>query len=413
MKRSSSALTLLLLAGAAVAACGGTSTPGSAGSGGAATTASGSASGGAGGSSTASTSGTLSSTTGATSSTGAGGGDAVESSFVYVGCNRLSKGDWDVAANPSSANLAQLTRTFSDVTLVAPAPAHFFFTGDLVLGLDPDVTVLSAQLDAWGSLYAADPSGISTKVPITPLVGNHEMLAKQKVNGSKIELSNPPADPIWTKFLGGHGFGKYAGNGPTATGANPDALSDDQSQLTYSFDDAGVHYVLLNTDTWTTTPDAATGSTQLGWIAMKWLTADLAAAQAKSSIAHIVVLGHKPIVSPVGLTTSDEIINPTFTGALELLLDTTDKVRGYFCAHAHLWDARKLPGSRGVYQVIAGNGGSALEAGFAMPFFGFTEVRFHASGKVGVIHHDRPVPVPYNQFPAVPATAQPEQIVAP
>jgi hypothetical protein len=400
MKLRLSVISLLLVTGAALAACGGSGAPGS---------------GGAGGASTVVTSSATSSTTGDTSSSagaGAGGGDAVTGSFVYVGCNRLSKGDWDAAANPSSANLAQLTRTFSDVTALAQIPAHFFFTGDLVLGLDPDVTVLSGQLDAWASLYAADPSGIAAKVPVTPLVGNHEMLAKQKVNGTKIELSNPAADPIWTTFLGGHGFGKYAGNGPTAAGANADALSDDQSKLTYSFDDAGVHYVLLNTDTWTTTPDAATGSTQLGWIAMKWLTADLAAAQASSAVEHIVLLGHKPIVSPLGLTTSDEIINPTFTGALELLLDKTDKVRGYFCAHAHLWDARKLPGSRGVYQIIAGNGGSDVEPSFAMPFFGFTEVRFHASGKVGVIRHDRPVPVPYNQFPALPATAQPEQIVA-
>jgi hypothetical protein len=409
MKRSASALSLLLAAGAALAACGGSSSPGS---GGASGTSSGSDSGGAGGASPTTTAGTTSSTTGATSSTGAGGGDAVASSFVFVGCNRLSNGDWDAAANPSSANLAQLTRTFSDVTQLAQVPEHFFFTGDLVLGLDPDVTVLAGQLAAWGALYAADPSGIAAKVPVTPLVGNHEMLAKLKVNGTKIELSNPAADAAWTGFLGGHGFGKYAGNGPTAAGANADALSDDQSKLTYSFDDAGVHYVLLNTDTWTTTPDAATSSTQLGWIAMKWLTADLAAAQASSAVAHIVLLGHKPIVSPSGLTTSDEIVNPTFTSALESLLDKTDKVRGYFCAHAHLWDARKLPGSRGVYQIIAGNGGSNVEASFAMPFFGFTEVRFHASGKVGVIRHDRPVPVPYNQFPAVPATAQPEQIVA-
>ncbi|MEP7120312.1 MAG: metallophosphoesterase [Byssovorax sp.] len=413
MKRSFGAPSLLLVTGAFAAACGGTATPGSTGSGGASPTSSGSASGGAGGASTTSTSGATSSTTGATSSGAGGGGDGVVSTFVYVGCNRLSKGDWDPAGNPSSANLAELTRTFSDVTLLAPVPQHFFFTGDLVLGLDPDTTILAGQLDAWGALYAADPSGIAAKVPVTPLPGNHEMLVKQKVNGTKIELSNPPADPIWTTFLGGHGFGKHAGNGPTAAGANPDALADDQSQLTYSFDDAGVHYVLLNTDTWTTTPDAATGSTQLGWIAMKWLTADLAAAQASAAVKHIVVLGHKPIVAPSGLTTSDEIINGTFTGALENLLDTTDKVRGYFCAHAHLWDARKLPGNRGVTQVIAGNGGSSLETTFTLPYFGFTEVLFHESGKVGVIRHNRPVPVPYNQFPALPATPQPEQIVSP
>jgi hypothetical protein len=409
MNQSSPALLFLVLAGASLAACGGTSGPGTGGSGGASTTTSGSASGGAGGeATTSSTTGTTSSTT----STGAGG-DALATSFVYVGCNRLGKGDWDQASNPSSANLAQLTRTFADVTALADRPEHFFFTGDLVLGLDPDVTVLAGQLDAWASVYTADPSGIATKVPVLPIVGNHEMLAKQKVNGTKIELSNPGADAIWTSFLAGHGFGQYAGNGPTAAGANADALKDDQSKLTYSFDDAGVHYVLLNTDTWTSTPDAATGSTQLGWIAMQWLTADLAAAQASSGVAHIVVLGHKPIVSPLGLTSSDEIINPTFTVALESLLDKTAKVRGYFSAHAHLWDAQKLPGSRGVYQIVAGNGGSALETSWATPFFGFTEVRFYESGKVGVIRHDRPVPVPYNQFPAAPATAQPEQIVTP
>ena len=405
MKRSLCALSSLLLAGASLAACGGTSTTGSGGNGGESTTA------------------TASSTTGATSSSastgaggaggGSGGGDAVTSSFVYVGCNRLTKADWDPAQNPSSANLAQLTRTFSDITVLAQTPKHFFFAGDLVLGLDPDSTVLAGQLDAWGALYAADASGIAAKVPVTPLPGNHEMLLKQKVNGTKIELSNPGADAVWTGFLGGHALGKYAGNGPTAAGANADALADDQSKLTYSFDEAGIHYVLLNTDTWTTVPDAATGSTQLGWIAMKWLAADLAAAQASSAVEHIVVLGHKPIVSPVGLTTSDEIINATFTAALELLLDTTPKVRGYFCAHFHEWDARKLPGNRGIYQIIAGNGGSEVETTFVMPFFGFTEVRFHQSGKVGVIHHDRPVPAPYNLFPALPATASDEQIVAP
>ena len=409
MKRSLCALSQLLLVGASLAACGGTATP--------------TGGGGNGGESTTSTTGTLSSTTGATSSSsasssagagGAGGnGDALATSFVYVGCNRLGKSEWDPASNPSSANLAQLTRTFTDITVLAQTPKHFFFAGDLVLGLDPDTTVLAGQLDAWGALYAADGSGIAAKVPVTPLPGNHEMLVKQKVNGTKIELSNPGADAVWTGFLGGHAFGKYAGNGPTTAGANADSLADDQSKLTYSFDDAGVHYVLLNTDTWTTVPDAATGGTQLGWIAMKWLAADLAAAEASGAVDHIVVLGHKPIISPAGLTTSDEIINATFTGALELLLDTTTKVRGYLCAHAHLWDARKLPGSRGVYQIIAGNGGSEVETSFTMPFFGFTEVRFYQSGKVSVIHHDRPVPAPYNLFPAVPATAAEEQIVAP
>lgn len=375
-----------------------------------------STSSGQGGASTSSGQGGASTTSTASASSSASTGsgvDALASSFVYVGCNRLSKADWDQASNPSSANVAQLTRTFADITALTDVPEHFFLAGDLALGLDTNTAVLAGQLDAWAALYGADTSGIAAKVPVIPLVGNHEMLAKVKVNGTKVELSNPGADDVWTSWVTGHGFAQQAGNGPTKASPNADALQDNQSKLTYSFDEGGIHYVVLNTDTWTSTPDATTGSTQTGWIAMTWLAGDLAAAQASPSVQHIVVLGHKPIVSPIAGAVKDDAINPAFTGPLETLLDQTAKVRGYFCAHAHLWDAQKLPGKRGVYQIIAGNGGSALESNWAPAFYGFTEVRFYQSGKVGVIRHDRPVPNPYNLPAAGPAQAQAEQTIVP
>lgn len=321
------------------------------------------------------------------------GAESLVSSFVFVGCNRLQKADWDPKINPSSANSPQLVRTFGDIVALPDRPRFFFFTGDLVLSLDKDTTVLEGQLAGWAGIYKGDP--ISSKVPLVPLVGNHEMLYKDK---SGTELSNGPADAVWTKWLATQGLDVHAGNGPTTADPNDDALQDDQSKLSYSFDDGGTHFVLLNTDTWTTTKDKSTGDTQIGWMALHWLTADLAAAQASPSVSRIFVFGHKPIVSPLGDATSSGSVNPALNADFAALLDKTPKVKGYFAAHAHEWDARKLPGTRGVFQIVAGNGGSQLESGLAVPvpFFGFTEARVYSTGRIAVTSHQRPAPTPYN-----------------
>ncbi len=337
--------------------------------------------------------------------------DSLVTSFVFVGCNRLQKADWDANQNPSSANVPQLQQPFADVVALADKPKFFFFTGDLVLALKQSTTDLSGQLAAWSALHKADP--VASVTELVPLVGNHEMLYKDKTSG--LELSNGPADAVWTQWIAAQGFDGHAGNGPTNGAPNTDALQDDQSKLSYSFDDGDSHYVVLDTDTWTTTPDLSTGSTQIGWIALHWLTADLNAAQANPKTARIFVFGHKPLVSPLGATTSDEAINPALASSMESLLDATPKVSGYFCAHAHEWDARKLPGARGVYQIVAGNGGSQLEAGWnvSTPFYGFTQVRAYQSGRVGVVSFQRPVPNPYNASPATPATAASELVIVP
>src|SRR6266849_6633317 len=56
-------------------------------------------------------------------------------SFVFMGCNRVFKGDKS-ADNPSTANLAQLQRSFTEIAALKPRPRFVVFTGDLVLGLD-------------------------------------------------------------------------------------------------------------------------------------------------------------------------------------------------------------------------------------------------------------------------------------
>lgn len=342
---------------------------------------------------------------------GDGGADSLAASFVFVGCNRLQKADWDPVANPSSANVPQLTQTFADVVALPDAPGLFFFTGDLVLALKTDATLMAGQLDGWAQAYKADP--IARKVPLVPLVGNHEMLYKDKASG--LEFSNGASAAVWTQWLAAQGFASHAGNGPTTAPPNADALQDDQSKLSYSFDQGGIHYVVLNTDTWTTTADVATQSTKIGWIALQWLTADLTAAQANPTVSSIFVFGHKPIISPTGGSDGDSAISPALVPGLEAMLDGTAKVKGYFCAHAHEWDARKLPGSRGVYQIVAGNGGSELEPLWTepTPYFGFTEARVYRSGRVGIVSHQRPVPMPYNASTVSPTTPAAELTIVP
>jgi len=338
-----------------------------------------------------------------------GGGDDVALSFVFVGCNRISKADWHRTTNPSAANVAQLQQTLTDIAAIPRTPKFVFFTGDLVLALEKDSTVLAGQLDGWSRLYKAHP--VSSKVELIPMTGNHEMLYKDQSSG--LELSNPGADQVWTQWLTASGFGAKAGNGPTSAAPNADALQDDQSKLSYSFDASGVHFVVLNTDTWTTT--GSSSATKLGWVALHWLKADLTAAQANPQISSIFVFGHKPVVNPNGSTLADDAINPSLTAGVKEALDGTPKVKAYLAAHAHEWDARKLTGARGVYQVIAGNGGSALESDWAAspPYYGFSEARVYTSGRVGVVSYQRPVPSPYNSPTVAAAKPVPELTIFP
>lgn len=344
------------------------------------------------------------------------GADAILSSFVTLGCNRLAKGDWVAATNPSSANVAQLQQDFTDVAAMADKPKQLFFTGDLVLGEVTQLSTLSSELTGWASLYTASP--VASSLTLVAVAGNHEILLKQTLSdGGSAEIQNnapdASADTVWTQWLAASSFDPMAGNGPTAAPPNADQLLDDQSKFSFSFDDGPNHFVVLNTDTWTSA-DAGTGVAPIGRVPMVWLAGDIQAAQANAVTQNIFLFGHKPIISPIGSTSPDDVIDPVVSGDLVTLMTGSSKVRAYFCAHYHAWDARPLTASTSVYQVIAGNGGSTLETTWNPPvtFFGFTEVRVHASGSVGVVSYQRPVPSPYNATTGVvAATAQPEMMI--
>jgi hypothetical protein len=309
--------------------------------------------------------------------------------FAITGCNRLGFGELS-DDNPSSANRAQLTADLTAIPDLFPPVSHFFFAGDLVTNLEPGSDTLSSQLNAWLEIFEASPLAGSS-VQLVPFTGNHEVLFSQKdpSTGEFVEFPNPATLPVWTTIMASYIRGA---DGPTASLPNPDGLTEDESQLSYTFQTGDVLFVILNTDT-------IIDTVTLGDVPLNWLQARLDMGQNDPTVNHIFVMGHKPIVSPEG---ADELPGPGSIRSEEKvafadLLATHAKVRGYLCAHAHLWDYSNL--DLGTPQVIAGNAGSEIEPPFndtGRGYYGYTLVSLHTSGLTHLESWGRPVPNPYN-----------------
>jgi hypothetical protein len=294
----------------------------------------------------------------------------VRYSFVFMGCNRILKGDKS-PENPSTANLAQLERSFTEIAALEPRPKFVVFTGDLVLGLTPDLNELRHQLASWIDVYRNSDLGRDRKIRLIALPGNHESLFGEK--GSQV--SNPGAEAVWLSLMQPFIAGN---NGPPAGG--PDNLQTDQSQLTYSFDLSDSHFVLLNTD-----PFGAVAT-----VPLNWLHADLAAASSDPHLKHTFVLGHKQAFSPAD-SSSEEALdsNPDLRNQFWDELNSNG-VGYYLVAHAHLWHF-SIPVSpismlQHTVQIIAGNGGSkedpVWEAAGKPFYYGFTVVQVLKNGEV-------------------------------
>ncbi|MDB5216186.1 MAG: hypothetical protein JWO86_4113 [Myxococcaceae bacterium] len=288
-------------------------------------------------------------------------------SFVVVGCNRVEKADID-PAEPSTANVEQLTRTFAEVAALKPPPKFFFFAGDMVYGFTNGAD-LATQLQGWLALYAASPLP-AAGVTLVPVQGNHESQAKSGKN----KLAYVDAETTWVTVMGPHIQGA---NGPKAGGA--DALATDQSKLTYSFDYAGTHFVILNTD-----------PVGKDWqVPAQWAAADLAAAHAAGA-KHVFAIGHKPAypspLSAEGGLSMFPAVRDAFWTAME-----TNHAEAMLAAHNHLWFKTR---PTKTWQIVAGNGGSLLEPGVtgADAYYGFTHVEVDANGTVTAKSHGRDVP---------------------
>jgi len=291
-------------------------------------------------------------------------------SFVFMGCNRVFKGDKSVD-NPSTANLAQLLRSFTEIAALKPRPRFVVFTGDLVLGLTSDLSELTSQLQAWVDVYRNSDLGRNSKIQLIALPGNHESLVGEK--GS--QKSNPGAEAVWLTvmqpFIAGN-------NGPGIGG--PDNLQSDQSQLTYSFDFRDSHFVMLNTD-----PFGAVATVPINWIHQ-----DLAAAAGDAHLKHTFVLAHKQAFTPANADSEQALdSNPDLRNQFWDELNNAG-VGYYLVAHAHLWHASQpvspISMLEHTVQIIAGNGGSKpdplwVKAGENF-YYGFTVVQVLKNGEV-------------------------------
>ena len=290
--------------------------------------------------------------------------DTLAFSFAVLGCNRIDNADLNLAANPSTANVPQLLRTCQDLADTRPAPALVFLMGDLVLGYSPDSAVIGRQLRAWVSLYRSSALGRATTTRLVAMPGNHEVMS------GKNQPAYAAAEAAWLRALGPYLAGS---NGPAANG--PDHLATDQSRLTASFDYQRTHFAVLNTD-----PAGREGTAPT-----QWLTQDLAAARARG-VRHSFVLGHKPAVPAPA---NDGLSNG---GDVMALLDQFHG-EAMLAAHNHLY-YRVRPAGTKAWQLVAGNGGSPLDATAAPNklFFGYTLIKIFTSGRVVAYSYGRDLP---------------------
>jgi len=292
-------------------------------------------------------------------------------SFALIGCNRVDAAD--TTGNQSTANIEQLTRTFAEIAALPQKPSFLFFMGDLTLGYTADTTVLAKELQGWKALYEASALAHSS-IELVAIPGNHETQGPTKI-------AYAAAERTWLREMAQ--YIKRGGNGPQAGGA--DALTTDQSKLTYSFDYKGTHFVTLNTD-----PVGA------DWhVPAHWIASDLSAARTAGT-KHIFVFGHKPAF-PYPTVPTDGLSRDTASRNIFWNAMNTNRAEAMFSAHNHVY-FRTQPTLGGAWQVIAGNGGSKLEATIdpTIPtsgsYYGFTVVTVLKDGRVIVKSYGRDIP---------------------
>jgi hypothetical protein len=357
-----------------------------------------------------------------TPDSGADAGKTLALSFVIVGCNRIDPADYaavDASASvpPSTANVEQLTRTFDEVAKMNPKPKYFFAAGDIIMGYvnntgDAGVATLDAQLTAWLALYNAS-SLKAAGIALVPIPGNHEVEAK--VGSAKTAFAG--AESIWLQHMGsfipsGFHHGPHAGDPilpPDAggdAGIEAGALQTDQSQLTYSFDDGSTHFVIVDTD-----------PVGFDWnVPVDWIANDVTAAKSAGA-KHVFAIGHKPAFS-FSLVPLDGLSTGFTRDAFWSVLEGVH-AEAMLAAHNHVWWWVQ-PNAGKTFQVVAGNGGSKLEATVLSPpagglppntgkYYGYTVVNVWSDDTVTIDSHGRDIPTG-NYFDPAPSSTYPTTV---
>ena len=304
--------------------------------------------------------------------------NGVAFSFVVLGCNRVAAPE--SLGVVSTANVAELNRTFADVAAISPKPNFLFFAGDLVFGYTNDSTALDRELKGWIALYQASPAA-NSGIELITVPGNHE-------TDNLAKFAYPPGERVWLRDMAA--YITRGGNGPGVGGA--DSLQTDQSHLSYSFDFKDAHFLALNTD-----------PVGKDWhVPNAWVASDLAAARSKGA-KHIFVIAHKPAYPYPTVPTDGLVMDQVARDAFWTSLNN-NQVEGMFSAHNHVYYRSQPTGH--TWMVINGNGGTPIDATADTTlrptgtFFGYTLVTVTNSGRVFSKAYGRDVPAAtYTQQP--------------
>src|SRR6516165_1927370 len=231
--------------------------------------------------------------------------DPVILSFSTVGDSREDPVTPDPTVLPLSGQdkiWLQNTKAWSRIirSIEAQKSQFLFFNGDMIMGygkagvpasaatvsdvVNSDLVQFYTQYAFWRGMVT---ELLETGTYVVPVPGNHEV--QSKALGKKAQPENEDA---WRANMGDlildtsrfQGLFQEAPANVNITNNGPiDGLISDQSQLSYSFDFKGSHFVVINTDPVGKDSHAPT----------QWLSADLASAKSRG-LKHFFVFGHKP-----------------------------------------------------------------------------------------------------------------------
>jgi hypothetical protein len=285
----------------------------------------------------------------------------------------------------------QNTKAFTRITREVQTQKSnlFIFNGDMIMGYtkNSDANVLNRQYAYWRGLVA---NMFETGTYVVPVPGNHEVQDKYKdANGNTVKKATQANEDTWRANMGdiimdtdrfkqieGMDIQNWDVQNHPQVGANN--ISTDQSQLSYSFDLKGSHFVIINTD--------PVGNDSHPPI--EWMKQDMEKAK-KNGAKHIFVFGHKDafpyVADPANPPSADGLdADPKSRDEFWKVLE--DNNATYFCGHEHVFNVSK---HGKAYQVLVGSGGSPFEV--ATPtnnptdrMYAWATVKVYKNGKVQV-----------------------------
>lgn len=257
-----------------------------------------------------------------------------------------------------------------------------------------DLMQFYKQYGFWRGMIA---NLMETGTYVVPVPGNHEVQCKRCGKSAQAENETAWKDNMGDLIMDGNRLTKLGltvtnfnpynnpyydpatlATTPAPYAVNPDGVTTDQSQLTYSFDIGTSHFAVINTD--------AVGKD--GYAPSAWLENDFSAAKARGA-AHFFAFGHKPafFYNYLGSApSSTSSLNDKDSAAAHVFWDIMVKYQAtYFCGHEHIYSLQKINGfsqAGSAYQVLVGSGGSPFETSVAT---GNPKDRMYSWAKISIL----------------------------